>query len=69
MALKNIPIVYFNTSKDDQEALSDLMDANAKCEFIGPIGGINTPMLVFESKRFIGKNGIKLFISLYKDGT
>ncbi|MFX0017732.1 MAG: hypothetical protein ACFFAF_03320 [Candidatus Hermodarchaeota archaeon] len=67
MAVKNIPIVFFSTSRDDQEALSDLIDANAKCEFIGPIGDINTPMLVFKSKKFIGKNGIKLFISLYKN--
>ena len=49
---RNIPIVYFDINKDDREAIGDLADANINCKFIGPIGDIKTPMLIFESKMF-----------------
>ncbi len=63
---RNIPIVYFDINKDDREAIGDLADANINCKFIGPIGDIKTPMLIFESKKYIGKNAIKLFIQEQK---
>ncbi len=61
-----IPILYFDVGKDDREAIGDLADANVNCKFKGPIGDSKTPILIFESKRYIGKNGIKLFIQEYK---
>ncbi len=60
------PILYFDVSKEDREAIGDLADADVKCKFRGPIGDSKTPILVFESKKYIGKNGIKLFIQEYK---
>ena len=61
-----IPILYFDVSKDNREAIGDLADADVNCKFKGPSGDVKTPILIFESKRYIGKNGIKLFIQEYK---
>ena len=66
MEPERIPILYFDVGKDDHEAIGDLADADVNCQFRGPIGDSKTPILVFESKRYIGKNGIKLFIQEYK---
>lgn len=65
MKLEKIPILQFGDSKDDREAIRDLFDVGIDCKFKGPYGDIRTPILTFESKRYIGKNGVKIFIQDY----
>ena len=65
MSEKNITKLYFNTSKEDREAIRNLIKANVNCEFIGPIAEIRTPVLIFDSEKFQGLKGIEFFLKNY----
>lgn len=63
---EEVPIFFYNTGKEDNEAMNAIMDANIKCKFIGPIEDDTTPTLSFESMTFYGVSGIESFIKIWK---
>ncbi len=69
MSQKKITKVYFNTSTEDKEAIRNLIKANVSCEFIGPIAGIRTPVLIFNSEKFQGLKEIEFFLKNYFNPT
>ncbi len=69
MSQKNITKVYFNTGTEDREAIRNLIKANVGCEFIGPISGIRTPVLIFNSEKFQGLKGIEFFLKNFSKQT
>ena len=69
MKVKEIPTLYYNTGKEDEDAIRALTGARVNCDFIGPIGDLETPMLIYRTMEFIGKKGIYLFIDKYQKET
>jgi hypothetical protein len=63
---KPVPRLFFNTSDEDKEAVRELLKAGVHCEFSGPIAEERTPLLVYNSMRWYGLDGIKEFIKRQK---
>ena len=63
------PKLFFNTSREDREAVYELLNAGVHCELIGPIAEERTPLLIYGSMSFYGLDGIREFIKRRKRGS
>lgn len=61
------PKVYFNSSDEDIKAVHELLKSNVDCDFRGSLSEERTPLLIHNSMRFYGLEGIKEFIELMEE--
>jgi hypothetical protein len=64
---KDTPRIFFNTSKEDKEAVLELLRSRVRFEFGEPIAEERTPLLLYNSMRFYGLNTIKEFVKRWKE--
>ena len=65
---KNIPKLLFSTNEENEVVLEELIEANIECHFCGPLSGNRKPELLFNSRRFYGKDEIQIFIRGWVNG-
>lgn len=63
---EEVPILFFNTGKEDKEAYLALKASGIPCEFYGPTLEEPTPVLDVGYQKLIGVREIKKFINKSK---
>ncbi len=57
-----LPKLFFNTGKDDRQAVREVVKSGLACDLIGPIADERTPFLIVGSMRLYGTERIREFI-------
>lgn len=60
--LNKNPKLYFNSSKEDDKAIKEIIDAKVECDFFGPISEERTPLLIDNSIKYYGIKGIRDYL-------